>query len=75
MFFAAYVEKKTEEEMAEVNGKMLKDFLEGMKIAGLQDKALKRVVLTTGVKYYGGDTTIPSSGGYARCFRLTVVKR
>lgn len=58
MFFAAYMEMESEEEMAEVNGKMLKDFLEGMEIAGLQNKALKRVVLTTGAKYYGGNVQL-----------------
>lgn len=48
------MEKESEDEMVEVNGKLLKDFLEGVKIAGLEERALKRVVLTTGLKYYGG---------------------
>ena len=47
------MEKPTEEGMADVNGRMLKNFIEGLRVAGLEGY-LKRVVLTTGTKYYGG---------------------
>ncbi|KAI5842516.1 NAD dependent epimerase/dehydratase family protein [Morchella snyderi] len=52
VFFAAYLEKETEEEQSDVNGALLCNFLEGLREAGLE-KRLKRVVLTTGAKYYG----------------------
>ncbi|RPA99207.1 NAD(P)-binding protein [Choiromyces venosus 120613-1] len=52
VFFTAYMEKPTEEEMADVDGRMLRNFIEGLREAGLEG-CLKRVVLTTGAKYYG----------------------
>ncbi|KAF3903030.1 hypothetical protein AA313_de0201396 [Arthrobotrys entomopaga] len=51
-FFAAYLQKNTEEEMSEVNGKMLRNFLDALDITGASKK-LKRVILTTGCKQYG----------------------
>lgn len=53
VFFAAYLEQETEEKLSDVNGALLRNFLEGVRGAGLE-KRLKRVVLTTGAKYYGG---------------------
>ncbi|KAH8151661.1 uncharacterized protein LAJ45_04283 [Morchella importuna] len=52
VFFAAYLEQETEEKLSDVNGALLRNFLEGVRGAGLE-KRLKRVVLTTGAKYYG----------------------
>ncbi|TKA79315.1 hypothetical protein B0A49_03555 [Cryomyces minteri] len=53
MFFAAYLAKDSEKEAANVNGAMLKNFLEALKVKGA-DKKIKRVVLTTaGAKQYG----------------------
>lgn len=49
VFCNAYMEKPTEGEMANVNGRMLKNFTEGLKVAGLEG-CLRRVVLTTGTK-------------------------
>jgi len=43
------MEKPTEGEMANVNGRMLKNFTEGLKVARLEG-CLRRVVLTTGTK-------------------------
>ncbi|EPS44925.1 hypothetical protein H072_1072 [Dactylellina haptotyla CBS 200.50] len=51
-FFAAYLQKDTEEEMSEVNGKMLQNFLDALDLTGASKK-LKRVILTTGCKQYG----------------------
>lgn len=53
VFFAAYLEQDTEEKLSDVNGALLRNFLEGVRQAELE-KRLKRVVLTTGAKYYGG---------------------
>ncbi|KAF3931655.1 hypothetical protein ABW20_dc0108746 [Dactylellina cionopaga] len=51
-FFAAYLQKDTEEEMSEVNGTMLRNFLDALDVTGAS-KRLKRVILTTGCKQYG----------------------
>ena len=52
VFFAAYLQKDTEQENWDVNGAMLKNFLEALEITGASKK-IKRVVLTTGAKQYG----------------------
>ncbi|KAI9877297.1 MAG: hypothetical protein M1830_004308 [Pleopsidium flavum] len=52
LFFAAYLQKETEQENWDVNGAMLKNFLDALEITGASKK-LKRVILTTGAKQYG----------------------
>ena len=52
VFFAAYLEKSNDQENWDVNGAMLKTFLEALDVTGA-DKKLKRVILTTGAKQYG----------------------
>ncbi|KAL8674759.1 MAG: hypothetical protein Q9168_000843 [Polycauliona sp. 1 TL-2023] len=52
IFFAAYLQKDTEQENWDVNGAMLKNFLDALEITGAIQK-LKRVILTTGAKQYG----------------------
>lgn len=43
------MERPTEEEMVDVNGRMLGSFIEGLRVAG-PEGYLKRVVLTTGTR-------------------------
>jgi nucleoside-diphosphate-sugar epimerase len=52
LFFAAYIQKDSEQENWDVNGAILKNFLEALKITGASKK-LKRVLLVTGAKQYG----------------------
>ena len=52
LFFAAYVQKDSEQENWDVNGALLRNFLEALEITGAIKK-LKRVILTTGAKQYG----------------------
>ena len=52
VFFAAYLQKNSEQENWDVNGAMLKNFLDALEITGASKK-LKRVILTTGAKQYG----------------------
>ncbi|CZR53516.1 related to wound-inducible protein AWI 31 [Phialocephala subalpina] len=52
LFFAAYLAKDDEKEASDVNGAMLKNFIEALAINGTEKK-LKRVILTTGAKQYG----------------------
>ncbi|KAI4142537.1 MAG: hypothetical protein L6R39_004898, partial [Caloplaca ligustica] len=52
VFFAAYLQKDSEQENWDVNGAMLRNFLEALEITGAAKK-LKRVLLTTGAKQYG----------------------
>ncbi|KAL6721078.1 hypothetical protein ACLMJK_000178 [Lecanora helva] len=52
VFFAAYLEKGSEQENWDVNGAMLKNFLDALELTGASKK-LKRVILTTGAKQYG----------------------
>ena len=52
IFWVAYLQKDTEQENWDVNGAMLKNFLEALDQTGA-DKHLKRVILTTGAKQYG----------------------
>ncbi|KAL2356222.1 hypothetical protein BJ546DRAFT_1025067 [Cryomyces antarcticus] len=60
IFFAAYLAQDGEKEAADVNGAMLKNFLEALKINGA-DKKIKRVVLTTGAKQYGVHLGVPKN--------------
>ena len=52
VFFAAYLQKDSDQENWDVNGDMLRNFLDALDIAGIS-KNLKRVLLTTGAKQYG----------------------
>ncbi|KAI9724977.1 MAG: hypothetical protein M1812_000253 [Candelaria pacifica] len=52
VFFAAYLQKDTEQENWDVNGAMLRNVLEALKITG-GEKNIKRIILTIGAKYYG----------------------
>ncbi|KAL9624577.1 MAG: hypothetical protein Q9160_001241 [Pyrenula sp. 1 TL-2023] len=52
VFFCAYLAKDDEQEAANVNGAMLRNFLEALTITGAEKK-LKRIILTAGLKQYG----------------------
>lgn len=52
VFFAAYVQKDTEQENWDVNGTMLDNFLQALKKTGAVDN-VKRIILVTGCKQYG----------------------
>lgn len=52
VFFAAYLQKDSEQENYDVNGAMLSNFLDALEITGASKK-IKRVILTTGAKHYG----------------------
>ncbi|KAL2015073.1 hypothetical protein VTK56DRAFT_6408 [Thermocarpiscus australiensis] len=52
VFFAAYLQKDTEEENWKVNGDMLDNFLKALETTGAT-KTLKRILLVTGCKQYG----------------------
>ena len=52
LFFAAYLQKDSEQENWDVNGAMLRNFLDALDFTGASKK-LKRVVLVTGAKQYG----------------------
>jgi len=52
VFFAAYLQKESEQENWDVNGDMLENFLKALEINGIH-KNLKRIVLVTGAKQYG----------------------
>ena len=58
VFFAAYLQKDSEQEMWDVNGAMLNNFLEALETTGVT-KTLKRVILTTGAKQYGVHLGVP----------------
>ncbi|KAK3055850.1 hypothetical protein LTR09_003084 [Extremus antarcticus] len=58
IFFAAYLAEDSEEEATKVNGAMLENFLEALKITGAS-KHVKRVILTTGAKQYGVHLGVP----------------
>jgi nucleoside-diphosphate-sugar epimerase len=52
VFFAAYLQKETEQENWDVNGAMLSNFLSALvKTGAIQD--VKRIILVTGAKQYG----------------------
>ncbi|KAK4171344.1 hypothetical protein QBC36DRAFT_391177 [Triangularia setosa] len=52
VFFAAYMQKDTEEENWKVNGDMLQNFLQALSLTGAS-KFIKRILLVTGCKHYG----------------------
>ncbi|KAK5944623.1 hypothetical protein PMZ80_003906 [Knufia obscura] len=52
IFFCAYLARDDEGEAAKVNGAMLQNFLDALKITG-ELKQVKRIVLTCGLKQYG----------------------
>ena len=52
LFFAAYLQKDSDQENWDVNGAMLQNFLDALDVTGAS-KTLKRVILTTGAKQYG----------------------
>ena len=52
VFFAAYLQKDTDQENWDVNSAILQNFLQALEITGAVQK-LKRVILTTGAKQYG----------------------
>ncbi|KAH8907641.1 NAD(P)-binding domain protein [Coniochaeta sp. PMI_546] len=52
VFFAAYLQKDSEQENWEVNGTMIENFLSALEITGAV-KDLKRIILVTGCKQYG----------------------
>ncbi|KAJ4384486.1 hypothetical protein N0V86_000085 [Didymella sp. IMI 355093] len=52
VFFAGYIQKDTEQENWDVNGKMLSNFLEALVKTGAVN-GIDRIVLVTGAKQYG----------------------
>lgn len=52
VFFAAYIQKDSEQQNWDANGAMLKNFLDALKMTNASHK-IKRVILTTGAKQYG----------------------
>lgn len=52
IFFAAYLQKDSEQENWDVNGQMLSNFLEALAITGAIEQ-VKRIILVTGAKQYG----------------------
>ncbi|CAP67723.1 uncharacterized protein PODANS_1_16120 [Podospora anserina S mat+] len=52
VFFAAYMQKDSEEENWKVNGDMLANFLRALTLTGAA-KSIKRILLVTGCKQYG----------------------
>ncbi|KAL2756650.1 hypothetical protein ACRALDRAFT_1062360 [Sodiomyces alcalophilus JCM 7366] len=52
VFFAAYLQKDTEQANWDVNGDMLQNFLDALETTGAAS-SLKRIVLVTGCKQYG----------------------
>ena len=58
IFFTAYFAQETEKEATKVNGAMLENFLDALKLSGASTK-VRRVILTTGAKQYGVHFGIP----------------
>ncbi|VUC31497.1 unnamed protein product [Clonostachys rosea] len=52
VFFAAYLQKDSEDEATRVNGDMLASFLKALEINGVHTK-IKRIILVCGAKNYG----------------------
>ncbi|EON65106.1 hypothetical protein W97_04342 [Coniosporium apollinis CBS 100218] len=52
VFFAAYLQKETEQENWDVNGDMLENFLSALDKTGASQQ-IKRIILVTGAKQYG----------------------
>lgn len=60
VFFAAYLQKDTEQENWDVNGAMLANFLEALTKTGAVD-SVKRIMLVTGCKQYGVHLGVPKN--------------
>lgn len=60
IFFAAYLAQDQEDKAADVNGKMLENFLDALAITGAAKK-VKRVILTAGAKQYGVHLGVPKN--------------
>ncbi|KAB5546942.1 hypothetical protein GE09DRAFT_1035258 [Coniochaeta sp. 2T2.1] len=61
VFFAAYLQKDTEQENWDVNGTMIQNFLSALEITGAV-KDVKRIILVCGCKQYGvhlGEVKVP----------------
>ncbi|KAL2312031.1 Epimarase [Schizosaccharomyces pombe] len=59
-YFAAYKEENNEEKLCEVNGNMLRNFVQALELTSIH--TLRRVILTTGLKFYGlhlGEVRLP----------------
>jgi nucleoside-diphosphate-sugar epimerase len=60
VFFAAYLQKDTEQENWDVNGAMLENFLAALiKTGAIKD--VKRIILVTGAKQYGVHLGVPKN--------------
>ena len=60
VFFAAYLQKDSEQENWDVNGAMLSNFLEALTKTGAID-TVKRIILVTGCKQYGVHLGVPKN--------------
>jgi len=60
IFFAAYLQKDTEQENWDVNGAMLENFLTALTKTGAI-KDVKRIILVTGAKQYGVHLGVPKN--------------
>lgn len=60
VFFAAYLQKDSEQENWDVNGAMLSNFLEALTKTGAVD-TVKRIILVTGCKQYGVHLGVPKN--------------
>ena len=60
VFFAAYLQKETEQENWDINGAMLSNFLEALTKTGAID-TVKRIILVTGCKQYGVHLGVPKN--------------
>ncbi|PGH28250.1 hypothetical protein AJ80_00141 [Polytolypa hystricis UAMH7299] len=60
VFFAAYLQQDTEQENWDVNGDMLHNFLDALKLTGA-DRKVQRILLVTGVKQYGVHLGVPKN--------------
>lgn len=53
VFYAAYKQELDDQGNWDTNVKMLQNFLDALRVSGIQISSLKRVVLTLGAKWYG----------------------
>ncbi|KAL0935446.1 nad dependent epimerase dehydratase family protein [Colletotrichum truncatum] len=60
VFFAAYLQKDTDQENWDVNGDMLQNFLSALTKTGAAKK-IKRILLVTGAKQYGVHLGVPKN--------------
>ncbi|KAJ4351000.1 hypothetical protein N0V95_004234 [Ascochyta clinopodiicola] len=58
VFFAAYIQKETEQENWDVNGAILSNFLQALVKTGAID-SVQRIILLTGAKQYGVHLGVP----------------